>query len=794
MDITKLLSLKSKTTQTLDSNRDIADDVTEDDFIPYASHIDETTLATKNGELLQTIRIDSSNIDMEDNVPGNVRHVIREAIINNVHTDKFAFWIHTLRQRSPITLTNDFKESFAQKVGAAWWEDRKWHDVYYNEVYLTILHKGQSADIFDINDMKKGWLHTKNRQFREQHLVEAKAKLEEVTAALCNYINQTHTTHLLSITERPHPDTAQPAIYSEPLEFLHYLINLVWKPQLLPDIDLCDYLSSNELTFGYNVMESRSDEGKRVFGALLTLKIYHELPPVLFDRCLQMPQEMIISQSFVYVPASKALEKHTLLKEIFIASEDEFIPKISGAETTLAADKGNPTDFGEQQLSILVVHPTFKELDKRANNVHSAFGRTGFAVVREDLKLEESFWAMLPGNFQYPCRKSVIPTTQIGGLARLNIYPTGQEKNNHWGEAVTILPTRSGTPYFFNFHVGDVGHTALLDFNAFADERGASLLNFLIMQSRKYHGRLIVVDQRYYGKPLVKALHGSYFEVFAPSDREEKDANVPSLNPFLLEDSPRNRAFLTTWLGNMLQETGDRDALKTLVTEAIAHVFTHPRNARCLELACTYLHDRVPDVFPEHWKEHWLSLFGRADDTLVLDQDICGVALDAVVNQFPHMTQPVFAYLLHRIMLVLDGKPTMLVINEAWDLLNNAFFAQRLNSLLDMLRKQNVMVLFTTRNFDKYAHDPVTPTILHNTPTKIIIPDDVAVNYFPEMLHCTDWELRTLENMERARGDILIKHGDESVFSRFSIQHLDSINNVLAGDPRALWLAKIRKR
>src|SRR5688500_15151975 len=77
------------------------------EFIPYDCHVNPHTLLTKNGELLQTIKIASntSGLDYEggntdeQSAHINVREIIRRALLSNVNSEKFSFWIHTMRKR-----------------------------------------------------------------------------------------------------------------------------------------------------------------------------------------------------------------------------------------------------------------------------------------------------------------------------------------------------------------------------------------------------------------------------------------------------------------------------------------------------------------------------------------------------------------------------------------------------------------------------------------------------------------------------------------------------------------------
>src|SRR5579872_551342 len=100
------LGKKTKSTDAPEKQREVVPDLTAADFIPFTYHYDPHTLLTKNGELLQILRITSSSrgVDYESPEPGipALRDSIREAL-STIDSDRYAYWFHTLRRRIPIT-------------------------------------------------------------------------------------------------------------------------------------------------------------------------------------------------------------------------------------------------------------------------------------------------------------------------------------------------------------------------------------------------------------------------------------------------------------------------------------------------------------------------------------------------------------------------------------------------------------------------------------------------------------------------------------------------------------------
>lgn len=789
-----LLHFGKQNKEGADEAHDFAGQFTSGDFIPYAYHYDPYTLLTKNGELMQMIRItaNSSGVDYESPEPGMMplRDAIRHAINGSVNSNEYAYWVHTLRRRFPINYTPQYSERTAADLYRAWSGKRRWQHSFTNEVYISILRQGQAADMFDFKEISKTLLLAQNRHYREVYVEKIKGEIDATVQRVLEALVRHSNAKRMGIAERPTKDGGS-ALYSEPMEMIYYLVNLENAPVPIADIDASRQLGNNELTFGFDAIESRSPESKRRFVGILTLKGTPELSPEVLDKCLQLPEEMIITQSFNYVPKSKALEKQLEAKALLDASLDPFIAHVSGLEHMIASDQGRVTDFGEQHTSIAIIRDQYKPLDKSIGKVQESFAALGLVSVREEIMLEDCFWAQLPGNFPFLRRRLPISSNRLAGLARLNHFPSGKSAGNHWGNPVTILPTLLDTPYFFNFHRDDIGHTTVLDFNSFADERGTLLLNFLLACTRQYNGRLFMFDLNHAARPLINALGGNYYH---PLGKEDELTRPCTLNPLQMEDSRLNRSFLTAWLGNFLnaetaREESTRETLKTVVDE----MFTLPAAERTLANAKKRIAARNADLLPA--AEHRLlsSLFAAGADTFDLSKLVNAVEMLDVTSD-KELIVPVFSYLMHRLITTLDGKPTIIVLNEAWRLLENEFFQSRLVSMLDMLRQKNAMMIFTTRHFEDHAGSHLTKQIMEHTPTKLFVPDDIAADYFREITGLTEREVKLLVRMERQKGHFLLKHGPEVVDCIFPQEGLEAFAKTLAGDTKALRLMQIQQR
>ena len=80
----------------------------------------------------------------------------------------------------------------------------------------------------------------------------------------------------------------------------------------------------------------------------------------------------------------------------------------------------------------------------------------------------------------------------------------------------------------------------------------------------------------------------------------------------------------------------------------------------------------------------------------------------------------VLSYLFHRIEARLDGRPTLLIIDEGWLALDDPGFAGQLREWLKTLRKKNASVVFATQSLADIDGSAIAPTIIESCPTRLL--------------------------------------------------------------------------
>jgi type IV secretion system protein TrbE len=80
----------------------------------------------------------------------------------------------------------------------------------------------------------------------------------------------------------------------------------------------------------------------------------------------------------------------------------------------------------------------------------------------------------------------------------------------------------------------------------------------------------------------------------------------------------------------------------------------------------------------------------------------------------------------------LDGRPTLLIVDEGWLALDDPTFGARLREWLKTLRKKNASVVFATQSLADIETSAVASAIIESCPTRLFLPNERAVE--PQIL------------------------------------------------------------
>ncbi len=742
-------------------------------YIPYTNHYNEHTLLTKNGQMLQVIKLEGFAFETADTDTLNIRKALRNNLFKSAASHQYALWSHIIRHKQSAYPGGDFAPGFARELNDAWRARSSGQAHFANDLYFTILRRGHGGKIGNVQNWLRSLGH---RADRAQQLAHYKVMCKELTEIVERFRRALADYH----PKRLGVERTEAGPMSEPLRFLSRLINLEDRPVRLPSMDIARYLAYKRPFFGARAVEvvGATAESNRL-GAMLSIKEYGpETAAGMLDGLLMLPFEFVLTQSFAFSNRSEALSEIQKQQRILQQTEDLAASQVEAIDQALDDASGGEVAYGEHHLTVMPIARDPKELDKAITAVESALIDLGITPVREDINTEPAFWAQLPGNFEYIARGAPINTRNVAGFLSLHNYPGGKVAGNHWGPAVTVLETTSGTPYYYSFHVGDVGHTTIIGPTGTGK---TVLMNFLMAQSRKFGARLFAFDKDRGAELFLRAIGGRY--------RLLGGGQPSGFNPLQLADTAENRAFLAEWLAALV--TSHKEPLTAhdvaLISNAVDGLYKLPRRARTLDNIAPFFGIGGPGTLagrlaPWYGKGARAYLFGGADDILDLtDGNIFGFEMGEILGDRQGLP-PVLLYLFHRIGQALDGTPTQIELDEGWALVDNPVFAPSLKDWLKTIRKLNGHVIFATQSPEDAAHSSIADTLVQSAATQIYLPNPKATDVYKKVFKLTDREFELVRRLDKSSRCFLIKHGaHDSVVAKLDLSGMPGIVAVLSG-------------
>jgi len=753
-----------------------AREVSAGKHLPYARHVDDHTIETRDGLLCQFVQVRGLLFETADTDELNYRKRLRDSVLQAIGSSRFAIYHHIIRREAEAFLDADYPDAFSRQLDNAWRARLGTRKLYVNDLFLTLVRRPIQGRIGMLDRLGRRFGRVVGEQadlirYELQQLGQAR---DAMLAALASY-----EPRLLGVYSTPQGPC------SEPLEFLSYLYNGEMRPVLLPMQDLGDYLPYRRVSFGQDAVElGPAGASERSFAGLVSMKDYPgQTAPGMLDELLRLPFEMTISQSFGFVERQAALSRMNLALRRMKSAEDEAVSlrsELSEAKDEVAAGRAG---FGEHHLTIAVRGPSPNLVDDGVAEVQAALADLGIVAVREDIALEPAFWAQFPTNFKYIARRGLVSTSNFAGLASCHNFALGRPSGNHWGEAVTLLETTAAGPYFFNFHQSDLGNFTVIGPSGSGK---TVVLNFLLAQARKFRPRIVFFDKDRGAELFIRAIGGRY-DVLRPG--------VPSgLNPLQLPDTPLNRQFAIEWL-SVLAGGIDEEEL-ALVKQAVDANFDQPKKHQRLR----YIVELFRGAHRPHAKDLWARLrpwwgdgerawlFDNEHDRTDLAAEAVGFDMTQILDD-PTVRTPAMMYLFHRVEERLDGSPAILVVDEGWKALDDEVFVTRIKDWEKTIRKRNGIVGFATQSAQDALESRIASAVIEQSATQIFMANPKARETdYVEGFGLSQHELELVRMLPDTSHCFLIKHGNDSVVARLNLSGEKDLLTVLSGRERTVRL------
>jgi P-type conjugative transfer protein TrbJ len=398
--------------------------------------------------------------------------------------------------------------------------------------------------------------------------------------------------------------------------------------------------------------------------------------------------------------------------------------KAADADEALQELGADDVAFGYLTTTLVVGDADPKRADEKLLALERIINGRGFTTIRETLNAVEAWLGSLPGNPYANVRQPIVHTLNLAHMMPVSSVWAGPEKNRHLdAPPLMMTETRGATPFRLDLHSGDVGHAFVVG----PTGSGKSvLLSLLALQFRRFIGAQVAIfDRGRSARAASLAMGGESIELGLEG--------TLSLQPLARIDEPGELAFALEWVSGLILNEGVTitPEIKEALWTALKSLASAPKAERTLTGLAVLVQSTALShaLAPYTLEGPYGRLLDGATENLAVT-DVLHVEMEPLM-QHKRLIPPVLTYLFHRLDARFDGRPTLLVLDEAWTFLDEPMFAARIREWLKTLRKKNVAVLFATQSLADIERSAIAPALIESCPTRIFLPNDRALE--PQM-------------------------------------------------------------
>lgn len=741
------------------------------ELIPYSTQLTNDIVIDKNGYLLSTWVIDGISFETREDENIDYYKYSLNTLLISLGLENVAFYFHNIKDFTTYNLTPVFNNDFANEINQKYISSFKDNEFMENKLFVTLVFKKTRTESLNRKMAKP----TERKLELDKRIDAFKDISGRVESALAKFSIFKLSCYLIDDIK-----------YSQQLEFFNYILSLQYQRIRVLDTPIYNYLGNNEVSLCANGVLKITTPTKQMYSKSIEIKDWTAYTKAGFlDELINFSCRYIITQSFSVLP--KNVGKKNIDRQIkqLTSTEDDAISQL--AELEIAKEKliSGELIMGEHHFSALLFGNNADEVNQAINNFITKVNDLGFVVTVNWLAPDEAYWGQLPSNFKFRHKVSDISSLNFVGLNSLHNNPVGKQKNNSWGNAVTLLKTTANQPFYFNFHQTRIGRNDFGEMNL-----GHSLmigksgtgktmtLSFLLNQLTQYEFEgsfpdnsvnrkftAIYFDKDYGAEINIRALGGKYISL--------KDGQPTGFNPFMIDNTAENITFLNKLIAMMATMNGESLSVreKEQISIAVNAVMSEEKANRYHGMSLL-LENIQSDISNDNDLSKRLSIWaGEGSYAWVFDNEqdyinfdthsIYGIDGTEILDN-KNIVSPITFYILHRIELVTDGRRLPVFMDEFWKWLFGGELLE--NFIYDGLktrRKMNSFFVFATQSPDELIKSHIARAIIEQVETFFFLPNSKAdVNEYTKYFQVSLKEYEIIKKLADDSRQLLIKKGN----------------------------------
>lgn len=400
--------------------------------------------------------------------------------------------------------------------------------------------------------------------------------------------------------------------------------------------------------------------------------------------------------------------------------DEDAMSMVADAQSAIAEINSGLVTQGYYTSVVILMDEDRDKLQVAARMLEKAINRIGFAARIETINTLDAFLGSLPGHGVENVRRPLIHTMNLADLLPTSTIWTGMNYAPCPMYPALAPPlmncvTHGATPFRFNLHIRDLGHSIMLG----PTRMGKSTkLALIAMQARRYAGMSIYVfDKGMSMYPTTKGVRGNHFKVAADDSRL-------AFCPLQFLETKGDRAWAMEWIDTILALNGVATSPDQRNEIAKAIINMHESGAQTLtEFTLTIQDKGIRDALEQYTIEGLMGHLLDAEQDGLDMSTFTTFEIEELMGLGEKYALPVLLYLFRRIERSLHGQPAMILIDEAWIMLGHPAFRDKIREWLKAFAKKNCLLLLSTQSLTDASKSGILDVIIESTATKIFLPN-----------------------------------------------------------------------
>ena len=711
------------------------------DLLNYAAVVDDGVIVGKNGSFMAAwLYKGSDNASATD-----VEREMNSFRINQALANMGSGWmVHVDAVRRPApNYSHPSQSNFPDPVSAAIDEERRrtfegLGNLYEGFFIITVtwfppmLAERKFVELMFHDDSDKP-----NNKARTHHLIDFfKKEVKNIESRMSSAVSMERLRGQKIMNE-----DGSTVTHDEFLQWLQFCVTGINHAVMLPTnpIYIDNLIGGKELYTGVT-----PKLGRKFIQVVAIEGFPLESSPGILTRLAELPVEYRWSNRFIFMDHHEAvshLEKFRkkwkqkirgFFDQVFNTNggtvDEDAVSMVADAASAIAETNSGMVAQGFYTSVVVLMDESRSVVEAAALQLEKAINAMAFTARVETINTMDAFMGSLPGHGVENVRRPLINTMNLADLIPTSTIWTGENFAPNPLMPPNSPPlmhglTSGNSPFRVNIDVRDLGHTIM-----FGPTRAgkSTHLAILAMSWRRYsNARLFTFDKGMSMYPSCKAAGGAHYVVAGAG---EKLAFAPLSN--LVTRS--RRAWAMGWIDDLLALNGLKTTpeQRNLIAETIIEMGTVEENegrpGTLSEFTAKVQDTDIRAALKDYTIDGLMGHLLDAEEDQLSISDFITFEIEHLMDLGDRYALPVLLYLFMRIQEALDGRPTLIILDEAWLMLGHDVFREKIREWLKTLAKKNCRVLMATQNLSDASQSGILDVIVESTATKIYLPNMYA--------------------------------------------------------------------